>query len=60
MHRRSESAFKVEAFRAIIFQRRSEPLFFTVSIQIIDVQSQRLELMIDQGFVYRIPLHDQL
>ena len=32
-HRLSESAFRVEEFRAIIFQRRSEPLFFRVSIQ---------------------------
>ena len=42
-HRRSESAFRVEVFRAIIFQRRSEPLFFRVSIQSIDVQSRGVQ-----------------
>ena len=41
-------------------KRRSGPLFFRVNIQIIDVQSQRSELMIDNGFVYRILLHGRL
>ena len=51
-HYFSESAFRVEAFRAIIFQkafraiifeRCSDPLFFRVSVQSIDVQSQHSE-----------------
>ena len=50
-HRRSKSAFKVEAFRAIIFQsqhsehRRSESAFRAYD---------------DKGFVYHILLHGRL
>ena len=44
----------------IIFQFGVQSHYFSEAFRAIIFQSQRSELMIDQGFVYRILLHGRL